>query len=297
MPNCSLLESGGCDLEEDVENNNNEDAEDTSNEAAEGTNNEADEGTNNEASEGTNNEASEDTNNEGTGCNFVDEFAVNLVTDLELINFKEMTIQKGMRYHFLDREVAYMFYNWYGCLHGFAARKSRVVRNRNGVVVQQIFLCHREGMREEKYINSTSRKREHKPLTRCGCQAKIQVHLNMGCQRWYIKLFDDEHNHSFVEEKFERMLPAHRKMSEHDKYQMNTMRNAGISTTRIYGYFASQAGRYENVGYNKRDMYNEQFKRRGSRLSDAEGAIDFLKGVCKRDDMFFWKHKLMQMEV
>jgi len=88
------------------------------------------------------------------------------------------------------------------------------------------------------------------------------------------------------------MLPAHRKMSEHDKYQMNTMRNTGISTTRIYGYFASQAGGYENVGYNKRDMYNEKFKRSGSRLSDAEGAIDFLKGVCKRDDMFFWKHKV-----
>jgi len=87
MPNCSLLESGGCDLEEDVENNNNE------------------------ADEGTNNEAAEDTNNEGTWCNFVDEFAVNLVTDLELINFKEMTIQEGMRCHFLDREVAYMFYN------------------------------------------------------------------------------------------------------------------------------------------------------------------------------------------
>jgi hypothetical protein len=276
MSNNSIRDSGGYYSEEEYEDGNNEDAEDT----------------NGEADQEANNEAAEDTNNEGTGCNFEDGTSVNSVADLELINLKEMSIEEITRYHFPDREVACMFYNWYGCLHGFAARKSRVVRNRDGEVIQQTFLCHREGKREEKYINSTSRKKEHKPLTRCGCQAKMKVHLDRSCQRWYIKLFNDDHNHSFVEEKFERMLPAHRKMSEYDKYQMNSMKKSGISTTRIYGYFASQAGGYENVGYTKRDMYNEQVKMRGSRHSDAAGALDFLKGMCTRDDMFVWKHKV-----
>ncbi|RHN81800.1 putative transcription factor FAR family [Medicago truncatula] len=232
----------------------------------------------------------EETNEEGVGCNFKDETAVDSVTDLEKINFKETSIENLMRYHFPDREVAFMFYNWYGCFHGFAARKSRLIRNINGEVVQQTFLCHREGIREEKYINSTSRKREHKPLSRCGCQAKVRVHIDVSSQRWYIKLFDDDHNHSFVKEKFERMLPAHRKMSEYDKYQMNTMRQSGISTTRIHGYFASQAGGYQNVGYNRRDMYNEQRKRRMRWNSDAEQAVNFLKHMSSKDDMMFWRH-------
>jgi hypothetical protein len=232
----------------------------------------------------------EGTNDEDAGCNFEDETVVDSVADLEKINFKEISIEEVMRFHFLDLEVAFMFYNWYGCFHGFAARKSRVIRNIKGEVVQQIFPCHREGVREEKYINSTSRKREHRPLSRCGCQAKVVVHIDVSCDRWYIKLFDDEHNHSFVEEKFERMLPAHRKMSEYDKYQMNTMRKAGIGTSRIHGYFASQAGGYENVGYTRRDMYNEQFKRSRCSISDAEQAVDFLKDMSSRDDMLFWRH-------
>jgi len=39
------------------------------------------------------------------------------------------------------------------------ARNSRLIRNIKGEVVQQKFICHREDIREEKYINSTSRKR------------------------------------------------------------------------------------------------------------------------------------------
>jgi hypothetical protein len=82
-------------------------------------------------------------------------------------------------------------------------------------------------------------------------------------------------------------------MSEHDKYQMKTMRKSGISTTRIYGYFAAQAGGYENLGYSRRDMYNEEFKQRG-RSSDADGALDFLKGLCSKDEMMYWRHTIKE---
>jgi len=74
------------------------------------------------------------------------------VTNLEKINFKEISIEDVMRYHFPNCKVAFMLYNWYGCFHGFAARKSRVIKNIKGDVVQQTFLCHREDIREEKYI-------------------------------------------------------------------------------------------------------------------------------------------------
>jgi hypothetical protein len=38
-----------------------------------------------------------------------------------------------------------------------------------------------------------------------------------------IKFFCDVHAHSFVDEVFSGMLPAHRKMSDYDKYQMSIM--------------------------------------------------------------------------
>ncbi|XP_045798993.1 putative protein FAR1-RELATED SEQUENCE 10 [Trifolium pratense] len=227
----------------------------------------------------------EDTDNPYYGNNFDAETAVDCTDDLEKINMKETSSDQLMRYHFPDRRVAFMFYNCYGRFHGFAGRKSRVVKNTNGEVVQQTFVCHREGIRNAN--NALSRKREQKPTSRCRCPAKLQVHLDLGSERWYIKLFDDIHNHSFLDEKYEGMLPAHRKMSNYDKYQMKTMRKAGIPTSGIYGFFATQAGGYENLGYSRREMYNEQFKHRGRKSSDAEDAIDFIKDMCVRDDMMY----------
>ncbi|XP_039690551.1 protein FAR1-RELATED SEQUENCE 5 [Medicago truncatula] len=187
-----------------------------------------------------------------------------------------------------------MFYNWYGCSHGFAGRKSRVVRNVKGEIVQQTFLCHREGNRSERNRNPDVQKRELKPISRCGCEAKIQVHIDFDSGRWYIKFFDDVHNHSFLADKYEWMLPAHMKMTKYEKYQMNTMRKYGIPTSWIYGYFATQAGGFENVGYTRRDMYNEQLKGTGSNSSNADCAIEFLKAMCARDDMMYWRHTVNQ---
>jgi zinc finger SWIM domain-containing protein 3 len=56
------------------------------------------------------------------------------------------------------------------------------------------------------------------------------------------------------------LLPAHRQMSQYDKFQMKSMKKVGIKTKQIYGFFASQAGGFDKVGYGLRDMYNEQVK-------------------------------------
>jgi hypothetical protein len=232
----------------------------------------------------------EDAYNSMYGCSFDDEFAVDCTTDFEKINFKELSSDEIMMYHFPDRLVAFKFYNMYGCVHGFAGRRSRVVKNKDGEVIQQAFVCHREGHRDARNVNNHERKREHKPTSRCGCMAKILVHVDYGSDRWYIKMFDDIHNHTFLDEKYEGMLPAHRKMSDYDKFQMKAMRNAGIPTTRIYGLFASQAGGFKNLGYSKRTMYNEQFKERERKTTDADEAVEFLKGLSRTDDMMFWRH-------
>jgi len=191
----------------------------------------------------------EDTYNSMYGCNFDDEFALDCTNDFDKINFNELSFDEIMMYHFLDRVVAFKFYNMYVCLHGFAGRRSRVVKNKDGNVIQQTFVCHREGHRYARNDNNPSRKREHKPTGRCGCMEKIQVHVDYGSERRYIKMFDDVHNHTFLDNKYEGMLPAHRKMSDYDKYQMKEMRKVGIPTSRIYGFFATQAGGFKNLGY------------------------------------------------
>lgn len=72
------------------------------------------------------------------------------MNDLEKINFKELTVEEIMRYHFSYRNVGFMFYNKYDCLRGFYARNNKVFRNVNGEITQQTFLYHQEGIRDEK---------------------------------------------------------------------------------------------------------------------------------------------------
>jgi hypothetical protein len=88
------------------------------------------------------------------------------------------------------------------------------------------------------------------------------------------------------------LLPAHRQMSQYDKFQMKSMKKVGIKTKQIYGFFASQAGGFDKVGYGLRDMYNEQVKERRVHFSDAKAALDYLKVMKVKDHSMFWKHKV-----
>ncbi|KAJ1377364.1 protein FAR1-RELATED SEQUENCE 5-like [Sesbania bispinosa] len=99
----------------------------------------------------------------------------------------------------------------------------------------------------------------------------MNVRLDVPSGRWNVTKFCDAHNHEMLPPKFTGMLPAHRKLTEADIMEMNNMRNAGISTPQIYGSLASQSGGYNNVGFQKRDLYNEIGRQRMLQLSDAKG--------------------------
>jgi hypothetical protein len=201
-----------------------------------------------------------------------------------------MSEEELIRFHFPDVGVAFQFYNWYGCNQGFSARKCRIVRKSGGEIIQQTFVCHREGQRRERNDKTGTRKREQKRKSRCGCEARCVVHIEESSRRWYIKYFNDVHNHAFVDDMYSGMLPAHREMPDYDKRQMHTMRKVGIRTPNIYCLFAMQAGGFDKLRYSKRDMYNEQVRQKRTQYSDAQIALDFLHEMCSNDEMMFWKH-------
>lgn len=89
--------------------------------------------------------------------------------DILAVNMKQISAEDIMKCSFANVGIAYSFYNWYANMNGFGARKSNVLRNKNGVIVQQTFVCFREGYREDRGLTSEMRKREPKLLTRCGC--------------------------------------------------------------------------------------------------------------------------------
>lgn len=78
-------------------------------------------------------------NYDGGGCNFPAEHAVNCIDELEQINFKNVSPEDILMYHFPNCDVVLMFYNWYANVQGFLARKGKVMRNISGQVIQHIF--------------------------------------------------------------------------------------------------------------------------------------------------------------
>lgn len=70
---------------------------------------------------------------------------MNGLEDIWKINFSNLRVEDVIKFHFSDVGVAYLFYNWYAGLHGFSARKSKIMRNKNGEKTQQMFLCYRQG--------------------------------------------------------------------------------------------------------------------------------------------------------
>ncbi|CAJ2664161.1 protein FAR1-RELATED SEQUENCE 5-like [Trifolium pratense] len=215
---------------------------------------------------------------------------INGVEDMGGLNFKKFTPAELLQYDFPNREVAFTFYNWYSRMHGFSARKNRIRRNKDQEVVQQEFVCYRQGFREDRFKDNKIRQREAKVVTRCGCEAKCTVHFDHINQRWYVRWINDYHNHPFVEEKFIGFLPGHRGMDDDDILQMNHHKKSGIRTSQIFGSFANQVGGYEHVTFSVQDMYNAVDKERRSKGTDSRAALAYLRSLKSSDPTMYWKH-------
>ncbi|KAJ1433393.1 Zinc finger, CCHC-type [Sesbania bispinosa] len=130
---------------------------------------------------------------------------------------------------------------------------------------------------EGERISSGPKKREAKPETRCECLTMFCVRKELLSGGWYVKIFNDDHNHDMLENKYCGMMTAHRKMTESDTMEMNSMRSVGISVPDIYASFASRSGGYDKVGFRKKDMYNQIDKQRRFQRSDAKTVLRFVK--------------------
>ncbi|KAJ1431093.1 Zinc finger, SWIM-type [Sesbania bispinosa] len=138
-----------------------------------------------------------------------------------------------------------------------------------------------------KRISSGPKKREAKPETRCECLAMFCVRKELLSGGWYVKIFNDDHNHGMLENKYCGMMAAHRKMTESDIMEMNSMRSVGISVPDIYASFASRSGGYDKVGFRIKDMYNQIDKQRRFQRSDAKTVLSDIVSN-ETEDTYVW---------
>ena len=217
---------------------------------------------------------------------------INNEDDIMKIDLKNFAPDGIMKLNFSSLEVAYLFYTWYSRVNGFSVRKDKVLRSKgSGEIMQQTFVCSREGKRRDNGVALEDRKRRPKAETRRGCGAKFRVHVNVVTHRWYVSIFVVQHNHELLDAFSSGMLPAHRKMSDSDVMEMNNYRMAGIGTHQIFSSFALKSGGYENVGFRQKDIYNQVGRQRAEHESDCAAALKFLKDLESSDPLMFCRHK------
>ncbi|GAU43339.1 hypothetical protein TSUD_282940 [Trifolium subterraneum] len=229
--------------------------------------------------------------NEPRDCD-AERISINCMADICKIDMNNISADEVERYDFADLEIAYQFYFWYGRATGFSVRKSHVVRDHAGEILQQTFLCSRAGYRENRGLTPEKRKREPKNQTRCGCEAKFRVHIDIVTRRWYVKIFEFDHNHVLLDGMMCGLLPAHRKMMKTDVQDIESHGIVGIRPYQMYGAMANSAGGFHKVGFVKKDLYNQVSRQRKLITSDASAAVKYLRDLGKKDQLMFVTHSV-----
>ncbi|KAL4394065.1 hypothetical protein AHAS_Ahas02G0114700 [Arachis hypogaea] len=139
-----------------------------------------------------------------------------------------------------------------------------------------------------------NRKRDHRPITRVMCQARIRFHYNMKLRKWKVIVFEETHNHNLIPPKYIQFVPAYRVMTEADKVQANSLHDYGVRTCHIMGFLLKQKGGPGKIGFTKKDLYNhfDKSKRAKVKDGDAYAALSYLISKADEDPLLQGKFTL-----
>ncbi|KAJ1376269.1 FAR1 DNA-binding domain [Sesbania bispinosa] len=194
---------------------------------------------------------------------------------------------KGLE--FGSEEDAYNFYFSYARCHGLAMRKDDVIRDVQGNVIMRQYLCRKVGLRDKKHFLRVDRKKEHRPLNRVNCEAKLRVRYDYKTGKFKVVSFIECHNHELTPAKFFPLIPSYRGLSEGGKAQVDALHSHRVRPCQIMGYLLDQKGGYANVGFCKKDLYNyiDEVKRGKIKDGDAMAALSYLQGKADNEPIFF----------
>ncbi|KAJ1379231.1 FAR1 DNA-binding domain [Sesbania bispinosa] len=100
------------------------------------------------------------------------------IGDGECKRMFELSVDEMLSKEFASEEEAYEFYKLYARHHGFVVRKDDVTKDLRGNHIMRQFVCNGEGLRNKKHFMRGDRKKEHRPLTRTNCLARLRVHYH-----------------------------------------------------------------------------------------------------------------------
>jgi hypothetical protein len=76
----------------------------------------------------------------------------------------------------------------------------------------RLYTCFKQGYLTVKNFERPDPKRTPNALTRRGCTTCLEIELSVDAGEWFVKNFEDKHNHLLTKEGESACLYSHRKM-------------------------------------------------------------------------------------
>ncbi|XP_058741737.1 protein FAR1-RELATED SEQUENCE 5-like [Vicia villosa] len=245
---------------------------------------------------------------------------IDSMEDILSMHQKRLSPHDIRKIQFSSLDMAYVFYNQYAKMNGFAVCKSKILRSKKGEIVSPPSLplegledvstevvdetgetivddiSAEDGENIENIINIDSmedilsmyQKRLSPHDTR-----KIQFSsLDMAYVFYnqYAKMNGFAHNHDLLDEEYHGMLASHQKMEDSDIMQMNDMLKVGIRPSQFYGSYANQSRGSGKIGFHRKDIYNQIGKQRLLQRCEGKNVLHYLHGLASDDPMMFYRH-------
>jgi hypothetical protein len=159
------------------------------------------------------------------------------------------------------------FYKNYAYSKGFATMIRNSRKNKGFTETSYINLkCNREGT----YISSVDDASKKRSTIKNSCEAGIKVSMDSTDRKWRILNFIENHNHDLSPSKSKHFVTFWH-ISTDTRRGLLINDNVGVRVNSSIKSSIVEAGGYENVTYNKKDVRNFLNKERRLKCREGDG--------------------------
>uniref|UniRef100_A0A2N9I5N6 FAR1 domain-containing protein n=1 Tax=Fagus sylvatica TaxID=28930 RepID=A0A2N9I5N6_FAGSY len=189
----------------------------------------------------------------------------------------------GMEFDSLQQVIE--FYKHYAYSKGFATMTRNSRKKKGFSETSYVNLkCNREG----KYSSSVDDPSKKRSTIKNACEAGIKASMDITDKKWRILSFIEDHNHDLSPSK-SRHFAAFRHISTDTRRRLLINDNAGVRINSSIKASIVEAGGYENVTYNQRDVRNflEKERRLKCKEGDRQALHDYFVRMQAKNSNFY----------
>lgn len=188
---------------------------------------------------------------------------------------------------FDTEDEAYEFYSMYAARIGFSVRRASMTVSAENVITRRMFVCSREGFRENK--KGSKRVKKPRPETRTGCPACMIIRI-MPSGKYHVSEFVTRHNHQLA-------TP-----SSADLVMSQNAETSGLDEEPVQtdGSLVTQGLAENSIEENDRDyqdtslisdgnkLYPRSKRMKAMRIGDAGATLEYLQKMQVVNPSFFY---------